>query len=191
MESNKKRSRSIAKRLNAELEWRKFGKNLFMSLFAEAALLIGWCWYREGFGNILGVSRSFAGRLRFFGPGEVFRALAESPGDMVVLVQRVLLRADVAYGRFFLFKDIHYVFSSGGMTRSISAENILALVFFSFLLFNLIGFIHAVFRTVAGSGTIRKYLRPLDDMANLAEQLSAERHSVDEAGVRSEVKTDP
>ena len=188
----KKRSRSIARRLNAELEWRKFFKNFFLSIVFGAAAVVVWCLYRETAAGGGMTSRAFVGRVNFFYPGDLFRAVAEIPRDIAVLVQTLFFRTDgVEYGKYFLFQDITYTFGNDAVSYSYSAENIFALVWFSFLIFNTIGLIQAVLRSLAGSETIRKYLKPLDDIANLAEQLSAEQHSVDEAGVRSEVRIDP
>lgn len=66
MSTPKKRSRSIARQLNAELVWRSFGKKLFWSVFAVLLLLTAWCWTQE---NVTGAraigitSREFTGSL--------------------------------------------------------------------------------------------------------------------------------
>ena len=103
---------------------------------------------------------------------------------------------NVVYGReaefseWFPFRGITYCFSlpgsPGAAEHRADAGVILGAVWWGFLAFNLLGLIGAIFHSLTGSGLIRKYLRPLDDMAMLAEQLSDERHSADRETVREE-----
>ena len=58
MSTPKKRSRSIARQLNAELAWRSFGKKLFWSIFITILLLAAWCWTQENVTGARAAGRS-------------------------------------------------------------------------------------------------------------------------------------
>ena len=58
MEQTKKKTKSIARQLNAELEWRKFWRRLCFSVFAAALAVVVWCYVEEtvGGGRTFGVA---------------------------------------------------------------------------------------------------------------------------------------
>ncbi|MBR5681099.1 MAG: HAMP domain-containing histidine kinase [Clostridia bacterium] len=198
MSTPKKRSRSIARQLNAELVWRSFGKKLFWSVFAVLLLLTAWCWTQE---NVTGAraigitSREFTGSLHTTPPSQWDRVIEDLPGDVVTVARHIASGSELAFSETFPFRGIAYrmnlAASGDDGAKTVSAEVILAVLFWGFLLFNLIGLLYAVLRTISGSGVIRRYLRPIDDMTAWAAQLSEERHSVDAGDVRDEVKSDP
>ena len=185
----KKRSRSIARRLNAELEWRRFFRHFLISLLVGAAILFAWCWWREG-GFASGTARGFSGKLTLAGGRDILAALWEIPRDAGLLIRRIFTGTRGDYGAFFPFRGVHYDFSNEVVSRSYPAEDILALVWFGFLGFNAAGLLAAVIRSLAGSAVIRRHLRPLDDMASIADRLSDEEHSVSGDEVRKAAALD-
>lgn len=200
MSSPKKRSRSIARQLNAELAWRSFGKKLFWSIFITILLLAAWCWTQE---NVTGaraagiVSREFTGSLHAAPPSEWDNAFEALPGDVMTAARCLLNGSEAEFSDYFPFRGISYRMhlavsgSEYAATRTVSAEIVLGLLWWGFLLFNLLGLLSAVLRSLSGSAVIRKYLRPIDDMTAWAAQLSEERHSVESGDVRDAVKSDP
>ena len=193
MKTRTKKSRSIARQLNAELEWRRFFRNLLLTT-AAAFLAVGlWCYIREGMagGRTFGVvSRSFSGSLRPNPPADWGRALRAFPGDFGEAFRRIVYGAVPQYSEFFPFRGIEYRFSMpgdpGAAQTAVSAETVLGVTWWSWLAVNLSGLLSALVHIAAGSGLIRKYLRPLDEMADLAERLSEERHTADRESVRAE-----
>ncbi len=200
MSTPKKRSRSIARQLNAELAWRSFGKKLFWSIFITILLLAAWCWTQE---NVTGaraagiVSREFTGSLHAAPPSEWDNAFEALPGDVMTAARCLLNGSEAEFSDYFPFRGISYRMhlavsgSEIAATRTVSAEIVLGLLWWGFLLFNLLGLLSAVLRSLSGSAVIRKYLRPIDDMTAWAAQLSEERHSVESGDVRDAVKSDP
>ena len=200
MSTPKKRSRSIARQLNAELAWRSFGKKLFWSIFITILLLAAWCWTQE---NVTGaraagiVSREFTGSLHAAPPSEWDNAFEALPGDVMTAARCLLNGSEAEFSDYFPFRGISYRMhlavsgSENAATRTVSAEIVLGLLWWGFLLFNLLGLLSAVLRSLSGSAVIRKYLRPIDDMTAWAAQLSEERHSVESGDVRDAVKSDP
>ena len=192
---NRKKSRSIARQLNAELEWRAFFKRFLFSTLA-ALLAVGiWCYIQEGIagGRTFGVvSRSFAGAIRPNAPGDWGAALRSFPGDFVRAARRLIYGTVPVYSDHFPFRGIEYRFSMpgdrGAAEAAVSAETVLGLVWWSWLAVNLSSLLSALLHSAAGSGLIRKYLRPLDDMADMAERLSEERHTADRDKVRGRVR---
>ncbi|MBO7405340.1 MAG: hypothetical protein J6V24_10305, partial [Clostridia bacterium] len=196
MSTPKKRSRSIARQLNAELVWRSFGKKLFWSVFAVLLLLTAWCWTRENAtgARAIGItSREFTGSLHTTPPSQWDRVIEDLPDDFMTVVRHIAGGSELTFSETFPFRGIAYRMNLAGgeEAKTVSAEVILAVLWWGFLLFNLLGLLGAILRTISGSGVIRRYLRPIDDMTAWAAQLSEERHSVDTGDVRDAVKNDP
>ena len=188
-----KKSRSIARQLNAELEWRRFFRKLFLSAAAAVAVMILWCYIQEGIagGRTFGVvSRSFAGALHPNAPADWGTALKSFPGDFARALRRLFYGTVPRYSDSFPFRGIEYRFALGGdgAVQAASAETVLGLVWWGFLAVNVSGLISALLHIAAGSRLIRRYLRPLDDMADMAERLSEERHTADRDKVRGRVR---
>jgi len=190
----KKKSRSIARQLNAELEWRKFWRQLCFSVFFAAVAVVVWCYVKEGLagGRTFGVAaREFGGALRPNPPSTWGSALRAFPRDFLAVARRIVYGTEPQFSDYFPFRDVVYRFSlpgNGMMPVEESAGAILGAVWWVFLAVNLSGFFSALIRSAFGSRLIRRYLRPLDDMAALAEQLSEERHSVDGISVREQTR---
>ncbi|MBR4203915.1 MAG: HAMP domain-containing histidine kinase [Clostridia bacterium] len=181
----KRKTRSIAKRLSAALAWRAFFRGLFLSILICAVLLVGWCCVKEG-GFGADTHRSFSGKLNLASPREFLKAAAEMPADALRLANHLIRGEEAGYGEYFPFSGVSYVVSNETGSRSFPAEHILALLWYCFIVYNLIGLARAAVSSFVSSGIIRRHLRPLDDMANLAEELSDEKHTVGSAEVRGE-----
>jgi signal transduction histidine kinase len=197
MESGKNKRRSIARQLNAELEWRRFFKKLTFSILFAAAAVIVWCYIQEvtGGGRTFGVaSRQFEGALHPNFPQYWGKSLAALPGDFLEAARSIAYGMEPEFSDWFPFRDVYYCFALPGNPDTAAAEcrvfagTALGMIWWIFLVFNLFALIGATVRSITGSGLIRKYLRPLDDMAALAEQLSDEQHSADRETVREETK---
>ena len=192
---NRKKSRSIARQLNAELEWRRFFRNLLLTAAAALFAVGFWCYIQEGLagGRTFGVvSRSFSGSLHPNPPADWGQALRAFPGDLGEAFRRIVYGTAPQYSGFFPFRGIEYRFSMpgdpGAAETAVSAETVLGVTWWVWLAVNLSGLVSTVFHAAAGSGLIRRYLRPLDDMADLAERLSEERHTADRDRVRGRVR---
>ncbi|MCR4904498.1 MAG: HAMP domain-containing histidine kinase [Clostridiales bacterium] len=195
MSTPKKRSRSIARQLNAELVWRSFGKKLFWSVLIILFLLAAWCRMQETAADAPVVSREFTGSLHTTPLSQWDDVFEDLPGDFMTVVRHIADGSELSFSETFPFRGIAYrmglAVSGGNGARVVSAEVILAVLWWGFLLFNLLSFLYAVLRSLSGSAVIRKYLRPIDDMTAWAATLSEERHSVESGDVRDSVKSDP
>lgn len=69
------------------------------------------------------------------------------------------------------------VLADGSQIVRVDASVILSLVTGGLLLLFLCQIIWAILRSLLGGGLIKQYLRPIDDMALMAEQLSSEAHT--------------
>ena len=192
---NRKKSRSIARQLNAELVWRGFFKGLLFSSIGAVLAVAVWCYIQEGIagGRTFGVvSRSFAGALHPNAPGDWGAALKSFPGDFMQAARRLIYGTAPVYSGYFPFRGIEYRFSMpgepGAAEAAVSAETVFGLIWWAWLAVNISGLVSGLIRIAAGSGLIRKYLRPLDDMADMAERLSEERHTADRDKVRDRVR---
>ena len=165
----KKKSRSIARQLNAELEWRKFWRQLCFSVFFAAVAVVVWCYVKEGLagGRTFGVAaREFGGALRPNPPSTWGSALRAFPRDFLAVARRIVYGTEPQFSDYFPFRDVVYRFSlpgNGMMPVEESAGAILGAVWWVFLAVNLSGFFSALIRSAFGSRLIRRYLRPLDD----------------------------
>ncbi len=72
------------------------------------------------------------------------------------------------------------------VVTSVDMGRILTILFLSFSAIVICQTLHAIFCTLAGSRLIRKYLKPIDDVAMMAERLSSEgeRHTADGDEIR-------
>lgn len=79
---------------------------------------------------------------------------------------------------------------SGTRIVQADASVILTIVSGTFLLLFVCQALSAIIKSLSGGGLIKRYLRPIDDIALMAEQLSSETYTVSEEEVRAAYKTD-
>lgn len=188
MKKQKKlRSKSIAARLNFALVSRKFVKALITELLAAAVILVSWCLIVEAQygGHVTNVkNRSLSGSVTF---GENLGYLSEIGGN--IIGSGGYSDEDIEGIRAHLpFEGISYSFqvrdtsnaNSYYIPRSVSAGMILTLTTTLLSILLIIQLLDFVFGMAGGSKVIRKYLKPIDDIAMMAERLSAaaEEHTV-------------
>ncbi len=157
------RTGSIAKRLNAALVRRKFARAFFIDLLVALLVIAVWCLTIESTcgGKIFNVhERWFAGyEWVDDNVAEVFRSNSSI---------RELTPADGL-----IFRGTMYCFTIDGTVYVESAAGILSAVSLALILLlilQLIGFIAGHF---SGQNLIKRYLRPIDEVALSAERLSS------------------
>ena len=205
MKYNRKlRSKSMAARLNFALVSRKFVKAIVIELLAAAVVLASWCLIVEAQcgGHVVNVrNRSLSGRVSF---GENLGYISEVGGG--IIENGGFSDEDIAGIRSHLpFEGIYYSFEVRSASvldplytlRRVSAGMILTLTTTLLTILFIIQLAEFFFGIVGGSKVIRKYLKPIDDIAMMAERLSAasEENAVREARAaaandESEVRSD-
>ena len=188
MKYNKKlRSKSMAARLNFALVSRKFVKAVIIELLAAVIILVSWCLIVEAQygGHVVNVrNRSLSGNVSF---GENLGYLSEVGGNIIESGE--YSDEDIAGIRSHLpFEGIYYSFEVRSANvlepqytlRQVSAGMILTLTTTLLAILFVIQLAEFFFGIVGGSKVIRKYLKPIDDIAMMAERLSAaaEEHTV-------------
>ena len=200
MEKKKKiRSKSIAKRLNFALISRKFLKNLIIDVLAVCVLIISWCIIVEkqnsDSGDIVR-NRHFEGSLRI---EQNISVITEITGDLKSTNRTAneLTDEEVDLVKSHLpFSGIYYCFDVIDKETyeckevSITAAIILTMVCVVFILIFIFQLLEFIIGTISGSGVIRRYLKPIDDIAIMAEQLSSEENRVSRETVSAEIAAD-
>lgn len=169
------RTGSIAKRLNAALVRRKFFYTLLIDLAVAVLVVAVWCLTIESTcgGTVTNVrERWFAGYewvddhvAEFFRTNGSVRELTTADG--------------------LIFRGTMYCFTIDDAVYTESAAGILSAVtigLFLLLILQMIGFIAGHF---TGRGLIKRYLRPIDEIALSAERLSSMQKSPDRTEVAS------
>lgn len=72
----------------------------------------------------------------------------------------------------------------------VDASSILSTVTVAFILLFVCQFLTAILRSLSGGGLIKRYLRPIDDIALMAEQLSSESYTTSEDEIRKNYITE-
>lgn len=186
------RTGSIARRINAAQAWRRFGRGILLSVVCTAVLLMAWCLLVEWahYGGISNVSgREFSGT--FVWQDNIEGLLNQFSEDTTMFSFREYIRENnlIAFRPATPFDGIEYCFrirhtdahfsgyryDASGILTICSAVVLLSFVFqFMTLLTSLFG----------GSRIIRKYLKPIDEIALIADRLSAESRSASPEEVR-------
>lgn len=189
--TKKIRSKSIAKRLNFALISRKFLKNLVIDILAVCVIIVSWCVIVENQNN---ESRSSIRNRRFDGVlriEENLSSLTEEWGNE--LAQNTVGEAEVDRIKENLpFAGINYSFEICEGENvwgkvSVNAAVILTMSCVIFILLFVFQLLEFIIGTISGSGVIRRYLKPIDDIAIMAEQLSSEENRVSRETVSAEI----
>ncbi len=168
------RTGSIAKRLNAALVRRKFARILLLD-FAVALLVIAvWCLTIESTcgGTITNVRERWFAGYEWVGDNLTEFLQADSI--------RELIRPDGL-----IFRGTVYCFTIGEAVHAESAAGILSAVSVSLVLLLLVQFILFIIGHFTGRGLIKRYLRPIDEIALSAERLSSMQKAPERADVAS------
>lgn len=150
------RTGSIAKRLNAALVRRKFFHTLLIDLAVAALVIAVWCLTIEStcggeFSNVS--ARWFAGY--------------EGVDDHVA---EFLRSSGTVRG---IFRDVEYCFTIDGIVHVKSAAGILSAVVLGLAALLILQLIGCFAEHFTGRGLIKRYLRPIDEIALSAERLSS------------------
>ena len=150
------RTGSIAKRLNAALVRRKFFHTLLIDLAVAALVIAVWCLTIEStcggeFSNVS--ARWFAGY--------------EGVDDHVA---EFLRSSGTVRG---IFRGVGYCFTIDGIVHEKSAEGILSAVVLGLAALLILQLIGCFAEHFTGRGLIKRYLRPIDEIALSAERLSS------------------
>lgn len=214
------KSGSLASRINFALISRKFFKNLVIDLVTVCLILFAWCAIVErssAHGEKIS-HRYFGGSLS--STEEIGENLSNLTEELKSDRDGTLTPEEIEVVKSYLpFSGIKYCFSSekqiykiaedetsdsddntaelsvDGIStvttkHEVSAAVILTLVCVIFIILFVLQLIEFIVGSVSGSGVIRKYLRPIDDIAMMAEQLSVQESSVARDTVSAEVKKD-
>lgn len=173
---NNNRTGSIAKRLNAALARRKFFRTILLDI-AVAALILGtWCLTVEAThgGVITNVqNRTFSG-------GEL------ADDNLTALINTVTTAPEsLTYSDGVIFRGTYYCFYVDSTPYAEDAAIILSVIAFSAIVLLVVQFFMFVMSHFTGRGLIKKYLRPIDEIALSAERLSSMQNAPD----REEVAT--
>lgn len=214
------KSGSLASRINFGLISRKFFKNLVIDLVTVCLILFAWCAIVErssAHGEKIS-HRYFGGSLS--STEEIGENLSNLTEELKSDRDGTLTPEEIEVVKSYLpFSGINYCFTSEKQiykiaedetsdsddnTAELSKDNIstvttkhevsaaviLTLVCVIFIILFVLQLIEFIVGSVSGSGVIRKYLRPIDDIAMMAEQLSVQESSVARDTVSAEVKKD-
>lgn len=214
------KSGSLASRINFALISRKFFKNLVIDLITVCLILFAWCAIVErssAHGEKIS-HRYFGGSLS--STEEIGENLSSLTEELKSDRDGALTPEEIETVKSYLpFSGINYCFTSEKQiyeisedetsdsddnTTELSKDNIsvvttkhevsaaviLTLVCVIFIILFVLQLIEFIVGSVSGSGVIRKYLRPIDDIAMMAEQLSTQESSVARDTVSAEVKKD-
>lgn len=201
------KSGSLASRINFALISRKFFKNLVIDLITVCLILFAWC-------AIVERSSAHGEKIshRYFGGSlssteEIGENLSNLTEELKSDRDGTLTPEEIEVVKSYLpFSGINYCFTSEKQIYEISEDEtsdsavttkhevsaavILTLVCVIFIILFVLQLIEFIVGSVSGSGVIRKYLRPIDDIAMMAEQLSVQESSVARDTVSAEVKKD-
>lgn len=214
------KSGSLASRINFALISRKFFKNLVIDLVTVCLILFAWCAIVErssAHGEKIS-HRYFGGSLS--STEEIGENLSNLTEELKSDRDGTLTPEEIEVVKSYLpFSGINYCFTSekqiykiaedktsdsddntaelsvDGIStvttkHEVSAAVILTLVCVIFIILFVLQLVEFIVGSVSGSGVIRKYLRPIDDIAMMAEQLSVQESSVARDTVSAEVKKD-
>ena len=214
------KSGSLASRINFALISRKFFKNLVIDLVTVCLILFAWCAIVErssAHGEKIS-HRYFGGSLS--STEEIGENLSNLTEELKSDRDGTLTPEEIEVVKSYLpFSGINYCFTSEKQIYEITADKtsdsddntaelsedgistvttkhevsaavILTLVCVIFIILFVLQLVEFIVGSVSGSGVIRKYLRPIDDIAMMAEQLSVQESSVARDTVSAEVKKD-
>lgn len=220
MKTKPNKSGSLASRINFALISRKFFKNLVIDLITVCLILFAWCAIVErssAHGEKIS-HRYFGGSLS--STEEIGENLSNLTEELKSDRDGTLTPEEIEVVKSYLpFSGINYCFTSEKQIYEITADEtsdsdeitaelsedgistvttkhevsaavILTLVCVIFIILFVLQLIEFIVGSVSGSGIIRKYLRPIDDIAMMAEQLSVQESSVARDTVSAEVKKD-
>lgn len=188
MNTKKKSTASISKKLNAALNRRKFAKNILTDFCVAVVVILVW---------VLAVETAYGGM--FTNVSNRHIEITENiPIELRIEQSWYDFMGSVVYGMSFSgnmlpFDGIEYHFEviRGGVTQysAVDASVILTVVTVGLALVILIQLIGFILGHFTGRGMILKYLRPIDDIAMMAEKISSsnDRHTADDNEVRSSV----
>lgn len=191
MKKKKIRIRSLANRINFALISRKFLKNVVIDIITVSLIVVAWCGIVEhsnAYGEYIS-NRHFSGSIS---------SAPEIEHNFSYITEE--LKNDTAFTKeelemvrnYLPFSKVHYSFlatSEDGITEhNVNAAVILTLVCIIFIILFVLQLLEFLIGAVSGSGVIRRYLRPIDDIAIMAEQLSSSASSVSRNEVSAEVK---
>lgn len=203
--SKKLRVNSIATRLNAALTRRSFAKTLLIDLIAACLVITTWCFTVEN-------SYDYVNNRKFVVENcDVLYNFYKTVDDVQVYFDNSYNRERSDIDWTLPFDGIYYTFTaSEGYKDStdettvlepasdeyspvysvvnvvkVDASVVMTLTVGCLIVAILLQTISAIVKSFAGGGLIKKYLRPLDDLAIMAEQLSTETHTATEEQVRA------
>lgn len=161
---NSTRTGSIAKRLNAALARRKFFRTILLDIAVALLILVTWCITVESqYGGTLTNVRN-----RTFTGGEFV------DDNITELVNTVTTEpSSVTYNDGVIFRGTYYCFSVNGTPYTEDAAVILSVIAFSAVALLIIQFFMFIVSHFTGRGLIKRYLRPIDEIALSAERLSS------------------
>ena len=191
----KMRGKSIARRLNAAILRRSFAKTVIIDIIAAAAIFCTWCFTVEQNYDYVRISqRGFETSSADFVYNTVdfvrqipevcqFVVNGQSPEfDLTLPFDGVYYKFDVTYRESDTVNitENHKVVDPPILmvTEHVmeDASGVLTVVTLGTILLMILQALSVVVRTLLGGGMIKQYLRPIDDIAVMAEQISRETY---------------
>lgn len=171
------RTGSIAKRLNAALVRRKFLRTILLDIVIAFLVLGTWCFTVESYygGHVTNVTdRAFVG-------------YEYADDHLAELINEVTANPyTVTYDDSVIFRGTGYQFAIDGVTYIENAADILSALSLACVVLLIVQFILFIMQHFTGRGLIKRYLRPIDDIALSAERLSSmQQKAPDRAEVAS------
>lgn len=205
MKQKKLRSRSIARRMNAALARRKYVRSLMADVLVVIVCLVVWLGAKEW----TAVHGSWPDcvhhrDVQVTADFDFARNWNRFENDIYAFFANIRHNSGVPYSRILPFHGITYSFIAVNGRVEYNAETdshewveesvhttvdmggILTVLFLFLVLAVTVQTLRVIFVSLAGSSLIRKYLRPIDDVALMAERLSSEgeRHTADGETIR-------
>lgn len=170
------RTGSIAKRLNAALVRRKFLRALLLDIVVVVLILGTWC---------LTVEAQYGGRVTNV-TNRTFVGCEYADDHLTDLLSEVTATpSTVTYDDGVIFRGAGYQFVIDGAIHTEDAAVILSALSTACAVLLILQFILFIIQHFTGRGLIKRYLRPIDDIALSAERLSSMQKAPDKAEVAS------
>ncbi|MBR5252420.1 MAG: hypothetical protein IKV39_00925 [Clostridia bacterium] len=188
------KSRSIAKRLNASLKRRNLVRSLIADILVASLFIVGWCLTVEGAtgGRVANVTdRRFATESDFDFSENIRRTIDDvktifsgGKGDVHTPFHGVFYCYTVNPGEENAIAAVTPVAGSTEYSSDASLALTAIVIVTAFVI--VVQLLAAIFGSLLGGRMIKRYLSPIDEIALMAEEISAktERHTTDQARAR-------
>ncbi|MBE6541544.1 MAG: hypothetical protein E7672_03755 [Ruminococcaceae bacterium] len=183
--SKKRSTASISRKLNAALMRRKFAKNILTDILVVVIVVIVWCLSVEAAHG--GVLTNVDDRQFAVTEYHTLEARIEQP---IYAIFDFFNYGSSFVDRILPFEGFVYQFSVNGEGYEVDCSVVFTVIAAVFLVAIVVQFIAFIIGHFTGRGMIQKYLRPIDDIAIMAEKISSEgeRHTANYSEIRQSAR---